>query len=174
MVNYEALRVKPVGVVVNRLAADVTRGFAPGDDPPVPIPPGSAPANPPTVGCGHVTPWPTGWRRTPGVRGDDSRAVSCPHPRVAVTPRGLLVGCPRIRRWPHLGQWGHLYHPCHPKGRRINDGAPACTLTGASTGNYTNLECDTTTPATLDASHHAPGPVCSCFGDGSEDGFRRL
>src|SRR5690606_15176893 len=60
VIYNETARVKPVCIVINLLAANVTRWFAASDDPPVSIPPGSAPAGAPTVECGHLmSPWPT-------------------------------------------------------------------------------------------------------------------
>src|SRR5690606_18824378 len=60
VINHETARVKPVCIVVNLLAANVTRWLAASDDPPVSIPPGGVPAGAPTVECGHsMSPWPT-------------------------------------------------------------------------------------------------------------------
>src|SRR5690606_10465091 len=60
VINHETARVKPVCIVINLLAAHVTRRFAASDDPPVSIPPGGVPAGAPTVERAHsLAPWPT-------------------------------------------------------------------------------------------------------------------
>src|SRR5690606_5310370 len=85
VVNYEALRVKPACVVVNRLAADVTRGVDPGGDPAVSVPLGGAPTDALTAGCDHVIPWPAG---------DCPRAVDFPYPPGCCDPPGVSGGVP--------------------------------------------------------------------------------
>src|SRR5690606_39338164 len=85
VINHETARVKPVCIVINLLAANVTRWFAASDDPPVSIPPGSAPAGAPTMECGHsMSPWPTD---PCGLVALQVSGLLAPGPLITPTPR---------------------------------------------------------------------------------------
>src|SRR5690606_2984258 len=126
VIYNETARVKPVCIVVNLLAANVTRWFAASDDPPMSIPPGGVPAGAPTVECGHsMSPRPTYPCGLVALRVSGLLA-----PGLSITPTPRVVMTPGVC-------WGDAPYMATAPPWRVGPPAgrtPACTLTGASAG----------------------------------------